>query len=106
VTEIIHDLIYARNYARNQGIWVVVVVPDNLLTQSLQILAAVADGDQFSGRTALVGNGGHLSLVGGSAPSFLPEGQEFEVMFLDWSCSVDNKGLETWRRRARREIRR
>lgn len=107
MNEISHDLIYARNYARDLGTWVVVVVPDNQLTQSLQMLAAVAEGDHFSGRTALVGNkGGRLSLVDGNTPSFLPEGQEYDVLFLGWGGSTDNKGMETWRKTARREIRR
>jgi len=107
MSDLIHDLVYARNYVRDHGVWLVVVVPDNLLTQGLQLLSAVADPDQFSGRTALIGDkGGHLSLVGVSTPFFLPQEQSFEVLFLGWGSALDSKGMDTWRKKARREIRR
>ena len=101
--DLVHDLMFARTVAEKRNLWIVVVVPDDLLPAALSTLGMVVPADTFSGRTAVL-DGGRLSLVGGSSPVFLTE--PFEVMFLGWGEGTPNTGMATWRAAAQNEVRR
>jgi len=100
----IADFIYARDYAIQKNLWVVIVVPPEVLADAQVSMAAVASENPFGGRTVIFPEGARLSLAVASDPLFLPDGQPFSVMFLGWggnkTAATTAKEMIRWRKAA------
>lgn len=104
--DMVSDIIFACNYVRGRGDWVVVVVPDGQFDHAQRMLAAVADGHTYSGRTVQFATGGRVSLGMVSGDIFVPKGQPFSVMFLGWGKkTVAPQEMRKWRMEAEQMIR-
>ena len=104
----IADIIYARDHAIHKNLWVVVVVPPEMIADAQIAMVAVAGSYPFGGRTVSLPGGGHLSLVLASDPVFLPEWQPFSAMFLGWGgdkkAATTAKEMSRWRKAAAKVV--
>lgn len=85
--------------------WVVVVLPDGSdMAQMVQKQggALFPPGSVFSGRTALLPNGGRVSIVCASDQPFVSSDTPFSVMFVGWGDDIaaNPRNMEPWRARA------
>lgn len=85
--EVVESIKTLGQRIRQEGGWVVVVVPDTKKHNWLGFfqnvfLALRTEGDVFSGRTLRVPNGGMISVTGYNTPVFVPKDVDFSVMFL------------------------
>lgn len=108
-TGILSGIIYARDYASAWHKWVVIVTPYGVVASIAQkYFSAVSDGLPFSGRTFLVGGqGGKVSLTPSNCPVFVPDTEDFSVLFLGWGQggNQNSGGMATWRSAATEELR-
>ena len=95
------DFLFAWDYARLKGRWVVLVVPTDLYGEAMDTMAALSDDHPFGGRTLSL-TPGHLSVVPVTYPVFLPSDQPFDVMFIEWGRTKTSnvKEMELWKNRA------
>jgi len=74
---------YAYEIVKTKPIWVVIVVPPDRMEEARSILAVLANGRPFGGRTLALGEG-RLSIAQSLDAVFVPPGQAFQVMFTGW----------------------
>jgi len=101
----IADFVYARDYANQRKLWIVLVVPPEVLVKAQTAMAAIVNSHPFGGRTVIFPAGGRLSLVLASDPVFLPKEQPFSAMFLGWGggdrkAATTAKEMTRWRKAA------
>ncbi len=96
------DLVKALATIRQNRRWLVVVCPndDQLMVTRRDLSAALTAQDRFSGRTAKLEGGGHISVVSQEDEPFQPDGQPISVLFLGLWAKAGTSGMEKWRKAA------
>jgi len=96
-----------QQHVSDTGEWVVVVCPNPQVAGecSRYIAASLPSDANFSGRTALLANKGHISVACAEEDVFLPDGQEFITAFVGWDGKNRGGGMAKWRDRAAKTFR-
>jgi hypothetical protein len=95
---LINEIIRAVKRAERTGEWVVIVCPDAEAKKNAgRMLAASVDaGAKFSGRTAVLANGGRISVACAKDAVFVPDKTPYVVGFAGWTSAHDIKEQRTW----------
>jgi hypothetical protein len=97
----LNGILYALRHAGQWNKWVVVVTPEGeMFERGQRHFAAAATPDRFSGRTALSGKRGKVSLVHAAADPPTPPGTDYSVLFLGWgsrNAAKTASAMKEWR---------
>jgi len=82
-------ILYAIKHATLRKKWLVIVTPSGVPFRDAltHFSASVPEDAPFSGRTAIVGDKGRVSVVSADQGIFVPKDTRFSVLFLGWGSS-------------------